>query len=102
LTLLRLQLESKLEDDCVKLAIEDYEVDSLKMDLAKRSWPDRLFETPDHPWFVEFKRKGEGPRVQQAARLDKLRARGYRVSVIDDIDTFERELSLFCLCPDLR
>jgi len=101
LTLLRRQLESKLEDDCVAHALE-YGVDSIKLDRAKRSWPDRLFDTPDQPWFVEFKRKGETPRKQQLARLDKLRARGYRVSVIDDSDVFEAEFRLFCLVPSLR
>lgn len=53
--------------------------------LTERNAPDRLFITPDHRlFFIEFKRKGEKPRPEQAYEHEKLRARGFHVYVVDD------------------
>lgn len=67
-------LEKREEQRSVELA-ESYRYLSFKLDKYKRSDPDRLFIGPKLSdgsrdiFFVEFKRKGEKPRPQQAHRL---------------------------------
>jgi hypothetical protein len=36
-------------------------------------------------WFIEVKQKGKEPTELQQKRIDKLRAMGFRVDVIDEV-----------------
>ena len=86
----KLPLERKLEQKCVKYA-EAFSFESIKLDSAKRKWPDRLFLGPGGTTIlVEFKRTGKRPRPQQAAFHKTLNALGHPVHVIDDFDDFAR------------
>lgn len=54
---------------------------------GKRSVPDRMFLTPwGEIFFIEFKRLGEKPTPSQLREHEKLRAHGYDVYVIDNIN----------------
>lgn len=55
--------------------------------IGRRSAPDRLFFKKDRlPIFVEFKRPGKKPDVQQQREIDRMRANGLTVYVISDVD----------------
>lgn len=85
-------LEKAIEDEAVELAAEDG-FRAAKLDRIKRSDPDRLFYHPVGASFlVEFKRPGEKPRPQQAKRIRDLRAKGFEVHVIDNVDDFKHLL----------
>lgn len=53
---------------------------------SKRSVPDREFILPDGKgvFFIEFKRKGAKPTTGQQVEIDKIRAKGIQVFVIDN------------------
>ena len=93
----RPQSEHQIEYKCVAMA-EEAGFLHIKLDTAKRSWPDRLFLGHGGiVWFVEFKRPGEKPRVQQEAYFDKLAERGHPVTVIDSVDQFRQDMELLLL-----
>lgn len=84
----RAPLEKHLEEKCCRYA-EGFGYVHVKLDNAKRKWPDRLFLGPNgRQLIVEFKRAGEKPRKQQAAFHDQLTAMGHTVHVIDDFEDF--------------
>lgn len=85
-------LEKHIEKACVRHAIERGWT-HVKLDKAKRDWPDQLFLGPGAAvWLVEFKRPGEKPRPGQE-RIHRLLADlGHHVDVIDDVDAFKRLL----------
>jgi hypothetical protein len=75
------QLESSIESAVVR---EARALGCLVHKLHERNAPDRLFVTPDRRvFFIEFKRRGEKPRPEQLYEHERLRARGFRVYVID-------------------
>lgn len=83
------QLERSLERKCVVYAEEMCSFLSIKLDNAKRGWPDRLFLGPGKQMFlVEFKRPGEGPTKKQIAVHAMLGVLGFKVWVIDDFEEF--------------
>lgn len=52
-----------------------------------RSVPDRIFfGHPARVFFIEFKKPGEKPTEKQAKEIARLRAEGFDVFVVDDID----------------
>lgn len=52
-----------------------------------RGLPDRIFITPDGVvFFIEFKRRGKGARVQQKLVIDEMREYNAKVFVTDDVD----------------
>ena len=54
----------------------------------RRSVPDRLFiNCLGHVWFAEFKREGQKPTVPQQREIDRLRAQGVTVFVIDSVSS---------------
>lgn len=66
----------------------------IKLDLAKRDWPDRLVLGPGRMFlFVEFKRPGEKPRRGQTALHRVLNRLGFEVHVIDSVDQFHQLLN---------
>lgn len=82
------RLEKYLEQKCVQYA-KAFGFECIKLDKAKRAWPDRLFLGPGATaLLVEFKRPGEKPRKQQDALHIKLRELGHSVHVIDDFEDF--------------
>lgn len=50
-----------------------------------RNAPDRLFMKPGRGFFVEFKRPGEQPRPGQVREIERMRAAGFEVHVIDNV-----------------
>lgn len=49
--------------------------------------PDRLFSRADTgPFFVEFKRPGKKPLPHQEREIDRMRAAGITVHVIDNVE----------------
>ena len=54
---------------------------------GRRNVPDRIVVMPGGtPWFAEIKAPGEKLRPGQMAEVEKLRAMGQRIKVIDSID----------------
>lgn len=54
---------------------------------ARRSVPDRIFFAPEQNTFlIEFKRKGEKPTKAQAIEIEKIRATGTNVYVVDNVE----------------
>lgn len=87
------RLEADIETDCVLIA-ESAGWLHVKLDKAKRSWPDQLFLGPDRDFFfVEFKLPGKRPRPQQRARINTLAALGYEVHVISSVEAFRAVFS---------
>ncbi len=91
------KLEAHLEQSCCDYAVaEGYE--HIKLDKAKRKWPDRLFVGPQgQKLLVEFKRPGEEPRKQQAAFHLKLRNMAHEIHVIDNYADFKSLITLASL-----
>lgn len=83
--------ESTIEGRCVQLA-KGHGLEVYK--LTGRGDPDRLFIMPGKEglFFVEFKAPGEKPRAHQQREIDRLRARGFSVHVIDNLADFEHTL----------
>lgn len=49
--------------------------------------PDRIFFAPERNTFlIEFKRKGEKPTKAQAIEIEKIRATGTNVYVVDNVE----------------
>lgn len=69
---------------------------NVKLDLAKKSWPDREFFGPaSQSFMVEFKRPGERPTKKQARIHEDLRVLGHKVFVIDTVQDFRRLLERY-------
>lgn len=52
--------------------------------IGTNAWPDHLFITkPRRVIWIEFKRRGEAPRPNQAKRLKELRDMGFECHVVD-------------------
>ena len=84
----RSQREIHVEEKCVDYA-EGLGFEHVKLDRAKRKWPDRLFLGPAGVvLLVEFKRPGKVLRPQQAAHAQRLGNLGHVVHVIDNVDDF--------------
>lgn len=81
-------LELKIEKECVGI-MEAHGYINYKLDKIKRSNPDQLFVGPGKDFFfVEFKREGEEPRLQQEKRLTSLRKLGHEAYVFDSVLSF--------------
>lgn len=54
----------------------------------RRSVPDRLFVMPGGRgvFFIEFKRKGQKPTEAQVVEIEKIRAKGVNVYVVDNVE----------------
>ena len=53
---------------------------------SKRSVPDRMFITPNGDvFFVEFKRLKQKPTPSQAVEIEKIRVKGVKVFVVDNV-----------------
>ena len=64
-----------------------------KFERVGRGWPDKIYLGPDNDHFIaEWKRPGEKPRKQQQARIDKLRAMGHEVLVLDNTNDLLQRL----------
>ena len=66
---------------------------------ARRSVPDRLIVMPNNRgvFFIEFKRKGQKPTPAQFVEIEKIRAQGVVVFVIDDVEAGKRAVELVCM-----
>lgn len=91
--------ERDLEAECCKLA-ESCDLEHIKLDLAKRGWPDRLYFLPDgKTLLVEFKMPGEKPRKKQKAVHGRLNKLGHTVHVIFSRAAFARLLKRAIVTP---
>lgn len=80
--------ERAIESAAVLYA-QSWGVDSVKLDKAKRGYPDEIFFMPNrYSWLVEFKMPGEQPTPQQVDRHEILGDLGHVVSVLDNLDDF--------------
>jgi len=89
-------LEKKHEDDFVNYALYEFNILALKMEIrGRRNYPDRQVLCGDgYIFFIEFKREGEKPNKGQLSRHKKLRARGYRVYVCDNLQSAKDALHI--------
>jgi hypothetical protein len=79
--------EASVEARVVKWARERGWITRKLNGLGYRAWPDRLFIRDVFCFaFIEFKRPGNVPTVQQKAFLDHLTSRGFNVAWYDDAD----------------
>jgi hypothetical protein len=85
---MRRKREIHIEEQCCRYA-ELQRWEHVKLDRAKRGWPDRLFFGPDgRSLMVEFKRPGEKLRPQQRATHRRLFGLGHPVIVVDSVAVF--------------
>ena len=82
------KLERDIENACVRYAeLQGWE--HIKLDRAKRGWPDRLFLGPDgRRLLVEFKRPGQKARPLQKAVHQRLFVLGHPVHLVDHVADF--------------
>jgi len=79
-------LELQIENPVVKAAKENgFKVRKVCW-FGGRNAPDRLFMKPGRGFFVEFKAPGETPRPGQEREIARMRAAGFEVHVIDDLE----------------
>ncbi len=82
------KLERHIEKKSVEYA-KSYGWMHIKLDRAKRGWPDQLFLGPSRRVFlVEFKRPGEEARPYQLAIHRQLSALGFVVAILDSFEAF--------------
>lgn len=85
----RSRLEIHIEEKCCEHA-EKLGFEHIKLDKAKRGWPDRQFFGPyGFSVLVEFKRPGKKARPQQKGVHRRLDALGHPVILIDTLDQFK-------------
>lgn len=76
-------IERKVCDYAKSLGILCYKFTS----PSRRSVPDRMFITKSGVvFFIEFKRRGEKPTAAQEVEIEKIRATGVQVYVVDNVD----------------
>jgi hypothetical protein len=82
---LRAQLESTIERDTCRDALQLYGIRSSKLVTpGDTGWPDHLFWIPGgKPTLIEFKREGEEPEPKQEYIHEVLRGLKYEVHVCD-------------------
>ena len=77
------QIEKKVNEYADLMSIEHRKFTS----PGKRGVPDQLYFSLCVPAFlIEFKQRGKAPNPKQEREITKLRARGIRVGVIDNVD----------------
>ena len=79
--------ENDLEDECCRVAFDEYGFLSLKQ-VAKKGLPDRVFFRDGYAFFVEFKDTGKDAEPYQKHIHKKLRDVGMYVYVIDSLNDF--------------
>ena len=81
--MLEKQIEKKVTDYAKSVGYISFKFNS----MSCRAVPDRLFITPyGFIIFIEFKRVGAQPTEKQRLTIDKLRAQGCLVFVVDNVD----------------
>lgn len=79
---LEVQIENPVVEEAKRLGFQVRKV----CWFGGRNAPDRLFMKPGRGFFVEFKAPGEGPRPGQKREIGRMRAAGFEVHVIDDLE----------------
>lgn len=86
------KLEKHLEARCNAYAESEGWM-HIKLDRAKRGWPDRMYFGPCGAMLlIEFKLPGEKVRPQQQARHEQLFILGHPVNVVREFPEFEHLL----------
>ena len=85
-------LEKDIESAVCSYATQTYDMLARKYTSpSHRSVPDRLFlGHGDHHFFIEFKKEGGKLTPGQEREIEKLKKRGHRVYVVDDIEEGKR------------
>jgi hypothetical protein len=80
--------EKVIEDDVCKYARKKYDALALKFTSPRRkNVPDRIFLFPAGIIvFIEFKATGKLPNEGQIKEMGRLKDRGFKIHVCDDID----------------
>ena len=86
------ELEDEIEDECVAIAEADGWLVRKMAYVGRRGCRDRDFYKDGVLLMVEFKAPGEKPRKDQAKEHKALKANGFVVHVIDNVDDFRRLL----------
>lgn len=84
--------EDEIEDECVAIAEADGWLVRKMAYVGRRGCRDRDFYKDGVLLMVEFKAPGEKPRKDQAEEHKVLKASGFDVHVIDNVDDFRRLL----------
>ena len=84
--------EDEIEDECVAIAEADGWLVRKMAYVGRRGCRDRDFYKDGVLLMVEFKAPGEKPRKDQAEEHKVLKANGFDVHVIDNVDDFRRLL----------
>lgn len=83
-------LEANIEGDAVKFAKANGWWVTKFVSPGKRGVPDRVFIRDGRVIFIEFKRTGEGLRVQQGKVAREMREHGAEVHMVDNLsDAYE-------------
>lgn len=85
--------EDELEKRCIKIAEADGWLVRKMAYVGRRGCRDRDFYKDGVLLMVEFKAPGEKPRKDQAEEHKVLKANGFVVHVIDNVDDFRGLLS---------
>ncbi len=85
-------LEKDIESAVCSYATQTYDMLARKYTSpSHRSVPDRLFlGHGDHHFFIEFKKESGKLTPGQEREIEKLKKRGHRVYVVDDIEEGKR------------
>lgn len=76
-------IEKKVSDYAKKNGVLSYKINS----ISCRGLPDRMFLNNNGDiYFVEFKQKGKKPTDLQSLKIKELKNRGFKVSVVDNIE----------------
>ena len=76
-------IEKKVSEYAKKNGVISYKINS----VSCRGLPDRMFLNNDGGiYFIEFKQKGKRPTELQSLKIKELQERGFKVSVIDNIE----------------
>ena len=89
-------LEKTVEGAAVRFA-KKYGILNLKLNTRFRAhWPDRVYFFPDRPLFIEYKAPGKKATPAQIKVHQELRALGYTVYVIDNVEEAVSSLQIWC------
>jgi hypothetical protein len=93
-------LEKKIEQAVCKYGLTLGLAHRKYANPSRRGAPDQIFFRPCKPWtyvfFIEFKSRGKTPTSNQLEEQAFLRALGFQVFVIDNIEDGKRLLDIMC------
>ena len=85
-------LPKRLKESVIQKRVTDYAKTKglMVMRFRDKGLPDRLLVGNSQAFFIEFKKLGAKPSKFQARMIEKIRAAGLAVYVIDDVEQGKR------------